>query len=78
MQLTRLSLTNIRRIARLDVDIPAGTILIVGNNAQGKTSILEAIYFLATLSSFHASKDSQLINLLAAKACIEIGKGRFD
>ncbi|HKJ27741.1 MAG TPA: DNA replication/repair protein RecF [Anaerolineales bacterium] len=74
MQLTRLSLTNIRSIARLDINIPAGTILIVGKNAQGKTSILEAIYYLATLSSFHASKDSQLINLLAGKEDLSVGR----
>ena len=74
MQLTRLSLTNIRSIARLDVNIPAGTILIVGKNAQGKTSILEAIYFLATLSSFHAGKDSEIINLLAARENLSVGR----
>lgn len=34
----------------------------LGNNAQGKTSILEAIYYLATFSSFHATHDRQLIN----------------
>ncbi len=67
MQLTHLSLTHFRNFARLDVDVPKGTVLIVGRNAQGKTSILEAIYYLATLTSFHASHDRQLINLLTVK-----------
>ena len=74
MQLTRLSLTNFRTFSRLDVNVPAGTILIQGKNAQGKTSILEAIYFLATLSSFHASSDRQLINLLKAKEDLVVGR----
>jgi DNA replication and repair protein RecF len=39
--------------------------LLVGDNAQGKTTLLEAVYFLATFTSFHASHDRQLINFLA-------------
>jgi DNA replication and repair protein RecF len=63
MYLTRLSLTNFRALTRLDLDIPRRLVLLVGKNAQGKTSILEAIYYLATFSSFHAANDRQLINL---------------
>jgi len=62
MYLTRLSLTNFRSLSRLDLDFPRRIILLLGNNAQGKTSILEAIYYLATFSSFHATHDRQLIN----------------
>ncbi len=64
MQLTHLSLTNFRNFTRLDLDVPGGVVLLVGDNAQGKTSLLEAIYYLATLVSFHASNDRQLINFL--------------
>jgi DNA replication and repair protein RecF len=67
MYLTHLSLTNFRSFARLDMDIPRRTLLLVGDNAQGKTSVLEAIYYLATFTSFHASTDRQLINFLAAQ-----------
>jgi DNA replication and repair protein RecF len=67
MYLTYLSLTNFRNYVRLDVDIPRGPILLHGANAQGKTSLLEAIYFLATFTSFHASSDRQLVNFLAAR-----------
>jgi DNA replication and repair protein RecF len=63
LYLTHLSLTNFRNFARLDVDTPRGPILLVGDNAQGKTSLLEAVYYLATFMSFHASSDRQLINL---------------
>jgi len=74
MQLTRLSLTNFRNIARMDIAVPDGTVLILGKNAQGKTSILEAIYFLATLSTFHASSDRELINLIAAKEQLSVAR----
>ncbi|MEJ2758186.1 MAG: AAA family ATPase, partial [Anaerolineales bacterium] len=74
MQLTRLSLTNFRNFARMDAFVPDGTILIVGDNAQGKTSILEAIYFLATLSSFHASSDREMVNLIAGQEKLAVAR----
>jgi DNA replication and repair protein RecF len=63
MYLTSLSLTNYRLFNRLEMDVPRRIVLLVGNNAQGKTSILEAIYFLATFTSFHTASDRQLIKL---------------
>ena len=74
MQLTHLSLTNFRNFTRLDIDMPGGTVMLVGNNAQGKTSLLEAIYFLATLTSFHASSDRQLINFIEARADLAVSR----
>jgi DNA replication and repair protein RecF len=74
MHLTHLSLTNFRNFTRLDLDVPGGTIMLVGNNAQGKTSLLEAIYFLATLTSFHASSDKQLINFIEARRDLAVGR----
>ena len=74
MRLTHLSLTNFRNFTRLDVDVPGQTVLLVGDNAQGKTSLLEAIYFLATLASFHASQERQLINFLAARESLAVAR----
>ncbi|NQU29364.1 MAG: DNA replication/repair protein RecF [Anaerolineae bacterium] len=68
MHLTHLSLTNFRNFARLDMDIPRGSVLLVGSNAQGKTSILEAIYFLAAFTSFQTNSDRQLINFISARS----------
>ena len=65
MFLTHLSLTNFRAFTRLDMDVPRRILLLVGDNAQGKTSLLEAVYFLATFTSFHAQNDRQLINFMA-------------
>lgn len=67
MHLTHLSLTNFRAFSRLDIDLPGRILLLVGNNAQGKTSLLEAVYYLATFSSFHAQNDRQLINFTAGQ-----------
>jgi len=65
MYLTHLSLTNYRAFTRLDMDVPRRILLLVGDNAQGKTSLLEAVFYLAVFSSFHAQSDRQLINFLA-------------
>jgi len=67
MYLKHLSLTNFRNFARLDIDLPRRAVLLAGNNAQGKTSVLEAIYFLAAFTSFQTHADRQLVNFTAAK-----------
>lgn len=67
MILTHLSLTDYRAFTRLDMDIPRRVLVLVGANAQGKTSILEAIYYLATFDSFHTHSDRQLINFMASE-----------
>jgi len=74
MHLTHLSLTNFRAFARLDMDVPRRVLLLVGENAQGKTSLLEAIYYLATFTSFHAHSDRQLINFVAAQEPLAVAR----
>lgn len=74
MFLKRLSLTNFRNYARLDVDVPTGSVLLVGDNAQGKTSLLEAVYFLATFVSFQADSDRQLINFIAGREPLAVAR----
>src|SRR5258708_6459604 len=62
MRLLHLSLTNFRTYSRLELSWPAGAILLHGANAQGKTSVLEAVYYLATGRSPWTSSDKQLLN----------------
>ncbi len=62
MLLSHLSLTNFRNFIRLEADFHSGSTILVGANAQGKTSLLEAIYYLAGATSPHATSDRQLIN----------------
>jgi len=78
MHLTHLSLTNFRNFSRLDLEIPREPILLVGGNAQGKTSLLEAIYYLATFTSFHASQQRELINFIAARDPLAVARITAD
>jgi DNA replication and repair protein RecF len=74
MYLKNLSLTNFRNFTRLDLDLPNGPLLLVGANGQGKTSLLEAIYYLATFTSFHATHDRELVNFMAAREPLAVGR----
>ncbi|MDX1993900.1 MAG: DNA replication/repair protein RecF [bacterium] len=62
MFIEHLSLTNFRNYARLEIGLPNAPILLHGANAQGKTSLLEAIYYLATSKSPYTASDRQLIH----------------
>ncbi len=62
MRLFHLSLTNFRNYTRLELSLPPGSILLHGANAQGKTSVLEAVYYLATSRSPWTVTDRQLLN----------------
>lgn len=63
MRIDHLSLTNFRNFARLELALPTGKpVLLHGANAQGKTSALEAIYYLATSNSPYTTSDRQLIH----------------
>lgn len=62
MHLQHLSLTNFRNYARLELSLPKRPIVLHGDNAQGKTSLLEAIYYLATSQSPYTTSDRQLIH----------------
>lgn len=62
MVLTRLSLINFRNYVRLGLDLPSGPILLRSDNAQGKTNLLEAVYYLATTRSNFARAERQLVN----------------
>ena len=67
MYLKHLSLTNFRSLTRLDAELPRRAVLLVGSNAQGKTSVLEAVYFLAAFTSFQTHADRQIVNFHEAK-----------
>jgi DNA replication and repair protein RecF len=65
MHILHLSLTNFRNYSRLELDLPAGIIVLQGNNAQGKTNLLEAIYYLSRIRSPRTKVDRELVNWLA-------------
>jgi DNA replication and repair protein RecF len=61
MHLAHLRLRDFRNYGRLDVDFAPGFHLLLGDNAQGKTNILEAIYLIATLRSFRGVGGAQMV-----------------
>ncbi|MGI6176860.1 MAG: DNA replication/repair protein RecF [Eubacterium sp.] len=62
MWIKRLELKNFRNYDQLKIAFSENVNLILGDNAQGKTNLLEAIYLSAFGKSFRASRDSELIN----------------
>src|SRR5436305_13016985 len=61
MHLAQLRLRDFRNYGRLDASFPPGFHLLLGDNAQGKTNILEAIYLIATLRSFRGVGSAQMV-----------------
>lgn len=61
MHLAHLRLRDFRNYARLDAEFAPGFHLLLGDNAQGKTNILEAIYLMATLRSFRGVGGAQMV-----------------
>ena len=61
MKLDRLSLRNFRNYENLESTFSPGVNLIVGDNAQGKTNLLEAVFYLSTGRSFRTRREMELI-----------------
>ena len=61
MHLAHLRLRDFRNYARLDADFAAGFHLLLGDNAQGKTNVLEAVYLMSTLRSFRGVGGAQMV-----------------
>ena len=62
MIIKSLELENYRNYKNLCIEFDEGTNILTGENAQGKTNILEAIYLCSTTKSHKGSKDSEIIN----------------
>ena len=61
MYLDHFTIKDFRNLEKLDMEFDPNVNIFVGNNAQGKTNILEAIYFLALTRSHRTNSDSELI-----------------
>jgi DNA replication and repair protein RecF len=62
MYVRRLRLINFRNYRQLELSLAPGVVVVQGGNAQGKSNLLEGIYYLATASSPRALSDRELIN----------------
>ena len=63
MQLAHLWLTNFRGHEASDIEVGPGITVFAGGNAQGKTTVLEAVGWLARMSSFRGAPDSALVRV---------------
>ena len=61
MRLSGLAVRHFRNLGAQDLELPAEGVAIIGDNAQGKSNLLEAIYYLETFRSFRGARDDQLV-----------------
>jgi DNA replication and repair protein RecF len=81
VRLEALELVDFRGWRELRVAFPAGDVALVGPNATGKTSILEAVWYAATLGSHRSSADAVLVRSGATASIVRItveNEGRSD
>ena len=63
MRLSQLRIRDFRNLGSQDLEIPPEGLALIGDNAQGKSNFLEAIYYLETFRSFRGAPDEQLVAL---------------
>lgn len=80
MLITNLKLQNFRNYEQLNIDFNKGINIIYGDNAQGKTNILEAIFITSLGKSFRTNKEKELIKMgeLFSKIEVEFLKSDRD
>ncbi|HSH75221.1 MAG TPA: DNA replication and repair protein RecF [Longimicrobiales bacterium] len=61
MRLSALALRQFRNLGSQDLAIPPEGVALIGDNGQGKSNLLEAIYYLETFRSFRGARDDQLV-----------------
>lgn len=59
--LKRISCRDFRNFERLDLDLPVEGLAIIGDNGQGKTNLLESIYYMQVLRSARGARDQDLV-----------------
>ncbi|WP_313407360.1 AAA family ATPase, partial [Aeromicrobium sp.] len=78
MHVTRLELADFRSYGSVEIDLRAGPVAFIGANGQGKTNLVEAIDYLATLDSHRVSSDTPLVRAGAARAIVRAQLQRED
>ena len=70
MQLQHLWLNDFRSYPSLDLELPAGLTAFVGRNGQGKSNVIEAVAYLATLESFRGAPNEALVRRGTSSAVV--------
>jgi len=78
MRVARIELVDFRSYPHVDVTLDAGVSAFIGPNGQGKTNLIEAVSYVATLSSHRVATDAPLIRLGGERAIIRIAVVKDD
>lgn len=78
MHVSALSLTDFRSWPQLDLELAPGATALVGSNGQGKTNVVEALMYVATLGSHRVSADAPLVRQGAERAIVRARVERDD
>lgn len=78
MHVSQISLTDFRSYLHLDLDLEPGANAFVGPNGQGKTNLVEAIGYAATLASHRVTSDAALVRAGAQRAVVRVRAVRAD
>ncbi|MGZ5413609.1 MAG: DNA replication/repair protein RecF [Aeromicrobium sp.] len=78
MHVSHLSLHNFRSYGEVEVDLAPGSSVFVGANGQGKTNLVEAIDYVATLTSHRVASDTPLVRADSDRAVIRASVVRGD
>lgn len=78
MRVESLKLDNFRNYEKLELTLHSGTNIFYGDNAQGKTNILEAVYLCGTTKSHRGAKDREMIRFGQEEAHIRMNIVRKD
>ena len=78
MNITKIKLENFRNYTNQEIIFNNGINVIYGNNAQGKTNILEAIFLCSMGKSFRTNKDKELVKINEDFAKINIEYEKSD
>ena len=70
MRVAHLSLRDFRSYAEVELPLDAGVTALIGPNGQGKTNLVEAVGYLATLGSHRVAQDAPLVRLGAERAVV--------
>ncbi|MBP5225657.1 MAG: DNA replication/repair protein RecF, partial [Lachnospiraceae bacterium] len=78
MYIQSVDLDNFRNYGRLHLELDGGVHVFYGDNGQGKSNLLEAVYLAAVNKSFRGSKDKEMIRFGAKEAHVKIVLSRKD
>ena len=78
MWISKIKLNNFRNYKSQEIDLKEGINLFYGENAQGKTNIIESIYLCSVGKSFRARRDQELIKFNEKNAFVEIAFNKSD